>query len=76
MIKFKHKETGETINVSQVRTYVNSDGSKRNVDLTSKYDLDEYDEVKEKTDYKSIHCTQAPMPDLQQKDRQKSGKTQ
>lgn len=60
MIKFKHKETGETINVSQVRTYVNSDGSKRNVDLTSKYDLDKYDEVKEKTDYKSIHCTQAP----------------
>ena len=42
MIQFKHKETGEVVRISKVRTYINDDGSKRNVDLAGEYDLSDY----------------------------------
>lgn len=60
MIQFKHKETGEVIQLSRVRTYINTDGTKYNVDVTGKYDLSSYEEVRENTDYSSILCTKAP----------------
>jgi hypothetical protein len=60
MIRFKHKETGEVIELSRVRTYINNDGTKYNVDVTSNYDLSDYEEIKEQTDYSSIICTKAP----------------
>ena len=60
MIKFKHKETGETISINKVRTYINDDGSKRNVDLSGKYDLSEYEEIKEDSNYSSIGFKKAP----------------
>jgi hypothetical protein len=60
MIQFKHKKTGELITISRVRTYINDDGSKKNVDLSSKYDLNDYDQVIDDTNYSSIHCTKAP----------------
>ena len=60
MIRFKHKETGEVIELSRVRTYINNDGTKYNVDVTSNYDLSDYEEIKEQTDYSSITCTKAP----------------
>jgi len=60
MIRFKHKETGEIIELSRVRTYINNDGTKYNVDVTSNYDLSDYEEIKEQTDYSSIICTKAP----------------
>jgi len=60
MIRFKNKKTGEVIELSRVRTYINNDGSKTNVDPTHKYDLSEYDEIMEEVDYKSINMTKAP----------------
>ena len=39
MIRFKHKKSGDTIEVARVRTYINDDGSKYSIDLSSKYDL-------------------------------------
>jgi hypothetical protein len=60
MINFKHKKSGEVVSLSKVRTYINDDGSKRNVDLSGKYDLSEYEEVKEPSDYKTIGFTKAP----------------
>ena len=60
MIRFKNKETGEVISISKVRTYINDDGSKRNVDPTGKYNLSDYEEVREDTNYQSILCTKAP----------------
>ena len=60
MIRFKHKETGEIIELSRVRTYINNDGTQYNVDVTSNYDLSDYEEIKEQTDYSSIICTKAP----------------
>jgi hypothetical protein len=60
MIQFKHKETGEVIQLSRVRTYINADGTKYNVDVTNKYDLSHYEEVREDTNYSSILCTKAP----------------
>ena len=60
MIQFKHKETGEVVRISKVRTYINDDGSKRNVDLAGEYDLSDYEEVREDTNYQSILCTKAP----------------
>ena len=60
MIKFKHKSTGNVIELSRVRTYINADGSKVNVDPTMKYDLSEYDEIREETNFASIVCTKAP----------------
>ena len=59
MIRFKHKTTGEEIGISKVRTYINDDGSKRNVDLDGVYDLSEYEELKDSSDYSSILCKKA-----------------
>jgi hypothetical protein len=64
MIRFKHKETGEIIELSRIRTYIKDDGSKYNVDVTMKYDLSEYEEIKEKTNYSSIYCAKAPNDKL------------
>ena len=64
MIQFKHKKTGEVIELSRVRTYVREDGTKYNVDVTMQYVLSEYDEIREATDYSSIHCTKAPNDKL------------
>jgi len=60
MIRFKNKKTGEIIELSRIRTYVRDDGSRYNVDVTMKYDLDDYEEIREETNYSSIHCTKAP----------------
>jgi len=60
MIRFKHKETGEIISINRVRTYVNNDGTRYNVDPTHKYELSDYEEIKEDTDFGSILCTKAP----------------
>ena len=60
MIRFKNKKTGEIIELSRIRTYVRDDGSRYNVDVTMKYDLDDYEEIIEETNYSSIHCTKAP----------------
>lgn len=59
MIRFKHKETGEEIAISKVRTYINNDGYRRNVDLDGVYDLSEYNQLKDNTDYSSILCKKA-----------------
>jgi hypothetical protein len=59
MIRFKHKKTGEIISLSRVRTYINNDGTKYSVDVTSKYDLSDYEKIKEQTDYSSITCAKA-----------------
>ena len=60
MIRFKNKKTGEIIELSRIRTYLRDDGSRYNVDVTMKYDLDDYEEIREETNYSSIHCTKAP----------------
>ena len=60
MIRFKNKKTGKIIELSRIRTYVRDDGSRYNVDVTMKYDLDDYEEIREETNYSSIHCTKAP----------------
>ena len=60
MIRFKNKKTGEIIELSRIRTYVRDDGSRYNVDVTMKYNLDDYEEIREETNYSSIHCTKAP----------------
>ena len=60
MIRFKNQKTGEIIELSRIRTYVRDDGSRYNVDVTMKYDLDDYEEIREETNYSSIHCTKAP----------------
>lgn len=60
MIRFRHKETGEEIAISKVRTYISDDGSKRNVDLDGVYDLSEYEELRDNSDYSSILCKKAP----------------
>ena len=60
MIKFRHRETNEEIFLQRVRTYINDDGSKRNVDLSGRYDLSMYEEVREDIDYKSIAFKKAP----------------
>lgn len=60
MIRFKNKQTGDVIELSRVRTYINDDGSKINVDPTHKYDLSQYDEIRDEVDYKSINMKKAP----------------
>ena len=60
MIRFKHKKSGDTIEVARVRTYINDDGSKYSIDLSSKYDLNDYEEIKDSTNYSSIYCTKSP----------------
>ena len=54
MIQFKNKKTGELITISRVRTYINDDGSKRNVDLSGEYNLSEYNQVFDDTNYSII----------------------
>lgn len=60
MIKFKHKDTGEEISLSHIRTYYKSDGTTYNVDVSSKYDLKDYIEIKHKGNYKAVNVTKAP----------------
>jgi hypothetical protein len=59
MIKFKHKGTGSVVELSRVRTYINADGSKTNIDPTFTHDLSEYEEIREETNFLSIACTKA-----------------
>ena len=57
-MKFTHKTTNKEISVNSVRTVIR-DGETVLIDLSGKYDLSEYNEVKGKTEYASIAIPRA-----------------
>lgn len=60
--KFKHKETGDIIQLSRVRYYVSEGKVTSRVDLGGTYDLTQYDDFNEdamSTSYETIKMTKS-----------------
>lgn len=60
-MEYKHRTTGEVITVGRLRTYINDDGTKREVDIATGKDLDDYERIVETDkDFKNIKAKANP----------------
>jgi hypothetical protein len=59
MAKFKHKKTGEEINV-KLRIILTDSGQVVYQDRDNRYDLKDYDEVKEEGDFTAVRVKANP----------------
>ena len=61
MPRYKNKETGEIKSFSRTRTYINDDGSRREIDVATGEDITrDWELVSEATDYSSIATKKSP----------------
>lgn len=60
-MEYRNKQTGEIISVGRLRTYINDDGTKREVDIATGKDLDEYERIVETDkDFTSVRAKANP----------------
>ena len=60
-MEYKHRATGEVITVGRLRTYINDDGTKREVDIATGKDLDDYERIVETDkDFTSVRAKANP----------------
>ena len=61
MPNYKNRKTGEIKSFSRTRTYINDDGSKREIDITTGEDITkDWELVSEATDYSSVIAKKSP----------------